>query len=245
MAAPNPLQPIKGAKTTFWLYVGQGDPFAHPLSDADWSRLANVKDLQPGELTADAEENNYLDDANADWKSTTQGQKSAGDTTVTLAWKPGEEVQKKLLTLFDSGEVCAYKIKYPNGTVDIFKGWISSLGKTVQAKEEIARSVKITGVGRPYMAEEDTTPAVAVTGVTASTASNTIAVGATTKVTFTVNPDNATDKTLRIASSNKTLATLIQVDNVATVKGVKAGKVKIIGMTSDGNFIASVDITVQ
>lgn len=95
------------------------------------------------------------------------------------------------------------------------------------------------------MAEEDTTPAVAVTGVTASAASTTLAVGATTKVTFTVKPDNATDKTLRIASSDKTLATLIQVDNVATVKGVKAGSVKIIGMTSDGNFIASVDITVQ
>lgn len=130
MAAPNPLKPVKGAKTTLWLYAGNGDPFANPLVDIDWSRMANIKDLQPGELSADAEDNNYLDDENADWKSTAQGQKSAGDTTVTLAWKPGEDVQKKLLTLFDSGEVCTYKIKYPNGTVDLFNGWISSLGKT-------------------------------------------------------------------------------------------------------------------
>lgn len=84
---PNPLAPVKGANTTFWMYNSEGDPFASPLSDNNWLRLANVKDLQPGELTADAEDNNYLDDENADWKSTTQGQKSAGDTSVTLAWK--------------------------------------------------------------------------------------------------------------------------------------------------------------
>ncbi|KKF38895.1 MAG: phage tail tube protein [Hafnia sp.] len=245
MAAPNPLKPVKGAKTTLWLYAGNGDPFANPLVDIDWSRMANIKDLQPGELSADAEDNNYLDDENADWKSTAQGQKSAGDTTVTLAWKPGEDVQKKLLTLFDSGEVCTYKIKYPNGTVDLFNGWISSLGKTVQAKEEITRSVKITGVGRPRLAEEDTVPPVSVSGITASPASANVAVGATTKVTFTVKPDDATDKTLRVASSDKAIATVTLVDNVATIKGIKAGAVKVIGMTSDGDFVASSDITVQ
>ncbi len=87
------------------MYNSEGDPFASPLSDNNWLRLANVKDLQPGELTADAEDNNYLDDENADWKSTTQGQKSAGDTSVTLAWKPGEDVQKKTYsTVHDRAE---------------------------------------------------------------------------------------------------------------------------------------------
>ncbi|VFS15875.1 major tail protein [Salmonella enterica subsp. enterica serovar Typhimurium] len=144
---PNPLAPVKGANTTFWMYNSEGDPFASPLSDNNWLRLANVKDLQPGELTADAEDNNYLDDENADWKSTTQGQKSAGDTSVTLAWKPGEDVQKKLIQLFTTGQKRGFRIKYPNGTVDVFRGWVSSLGKTVQSKDEIARTVKITSVG--------------------------------------------------------------------------------------------------
>ncbi|WP_301553410.1 phage tail terminator protein, partial [Salmonella enterica] len=98
----------------------------------------------------------YLDDENADWKSTTQGQKSVGDTTATLAWKPGETGQKKLVELFDTGEVRAFRIRYPNGTVDVFRGWLSSLGKTVTSKEVMTRSVKITGVGRPSLAEEDT-----------------------------------------------------------------------------------------
>ncbi|HCL5307931.1 TPA: phage tail protein [Salmonella enterica] len=245
MTAPNPLEKVKGAGTTLWLYTGNGDAYANPLSDNDWLRLAKVKDLQPGEMTADAEDDNYLDDEDADWKTTAQGQKSAGDTSITLAWKPGEEGQKKLIDLFDSGNVESWRIKYPNGTVDIFKGWISSLGKTVQSKEAITRTVKITGVGRPHMAEEDAAQAVSVTGVTVATANATVNVGATTAVIFTVTPENATDKSLRVATSDPKIATVTQADNIATVKGIKAGTVKIIGMTSDGNFTAITDITVQ
>lgn len=117
MSTPNPLEKTKGAGTTFWMYTGMGDPFASALSDTDWLRLAMVKDLQPGEMTADAEDDTYLDDENADWKSTSQGQKTAGDTSATLAWRPGDSGQKKLVELFYSGEVCAFRILYPNGTV--------------------------------------------------------------------------------------------------------------------------------
>ncbi len=73
MTTPNPLAKTKGAGTTFWMYTGKGDAFANPLSDTDWLRLAMVKDLQPGEMTADAEDDTYLDDEDADWKTTTQG----------------------------------------------------------------------------------------------------------------------------------------------------------------------------
>ncbi|EOV0285013.1 phage tail tube protein [Salmonella enterica] len=245
MTAPDPMKKVKGAGTTLWLYTGSGDAYTNPLNDNDWLRLAKVKDLQPGEMTADAEDDNYLDDEDADWKTTAQGQKSAGDTSITLAWKPGESGQKKLIDLFDSGNVESWRIKYPNGTVDVFKGWISSLGKTVQSKEAITRTLKITGVGRPHMAEQDTAQAVRVTGVTVEHNNATVNVNTTTTVTFTVKPDNAADKSLRIATSDPAIATVTQADNVATVKGVKAGAVKIIGMTSDGNFAAIADITVQ
>lgn len=94
MTTPNPLAKTKGAGTTFWMYTGNGDAFANPLSDTDWLRLAMVKDLQPGEMTADAEDDTYLDDEDADWKTTTRGQKSVGDTSATLAWRPGDSGQK-------------------------------------------------------------------------------------------------------------------------------------------------------
>ncbi|MBT0499585.1 phage tail tube protein, partial [Morganella morganii] len=52
------------------------------------------------------------------------------------------------------GDVRYYKIRYPNGAVDLFKGWVSSLGKSVPAKEVITRTIKITNSGRPALAEE-------------------------------------------------------------------------------------------
>ncbi|WP_115445437.1 phage tail tube protein, partial [Escherichia coli] len=137
MATPNPLEPVKGAGTTLWVYNGKGDAYANPLSDDDWQRLAKVKDLTPGEMTAEPYDDNYLDDEDADWTATGQGQKSAGDTSFTLAWKPGEEGQKGLIGWFESGDVRAYKIRFPNGTVDVFRGWVSSIGKAVTAKEVI------------------------------------------------------------------------------------------------------------
>ena len=42
MPTPNPLAPVKGAGTTLWVYNGQGDAYANPLSDDNWQRLAQV-----------------------------------------------------------------------------------------------------------------------------------------------------------------------------------------------------------
>ncbi|EFV9746909.1 phage tail protein, partial [Shigella dysenteriae] len=56
-------------------------------------------------MTAESYDDNYLDDEDADWTATGQGQKSAGDTSFTLAWKPGEEGQKGLIGWFESGDV--------------------------------------------------------------------------------------------------------------------------------------------
>lgn len=149
MATPNPLEPVKGAGTTLWVYNGKGDAYANPLSDDDWQRLAKVKDLTPGEMTAESYDDNYLDDEDADWTATGQGQRSAGDTSFTLAWKPGEEGQKGLIGWFESGDVRAYKIRFPNGTVDVFRGWVSSIGKAVTAKATISvkdMTITVNGV---------------------------------------------------------------------------------------------------
>ena len=73
-----------------------------------------------------------------------QGQKSAGETNLTLAWMPEDSGQQDLVNWFDEGTVKGYKIKYPNGVVDVFKGWVSSLGKTISSKEVMTRTAKIT-----------------------------------------------------------------------------------------------------
>ncbi|MCS3433702.1 phage tail protein [Klebsiella sp. BIGb0407] len=239
MATPNPLAPVKGAGTTFWVYSGAGDPYANPLSDTDWTRLAKVKDLTPGEMTAESYDDTYIDDDNADWSSSAQGEKSAGDTSVTLAWKPGEAGQQSLADWFNQGDIRGYKIKYPNGAVDVFRGWVSALGKAVAAKEVITRTIKITNSGKPSLAEDMRPAVIAVASMTASPATGSVAVGKTATVTFNILPANASDKTVRIASSNPALATVTAQGNVATVRGVAVGAIDVIAMTADGNLVAS------
>ncbi|EFN5383529.1 tail fiber protein [Escherichia coli] len=191
MPVPNPTMPVKGAGTTLWVYKGSGDPYANPLSDVDWSRLAKVKDLTPGELTAESYDDSYLDDEDADWTATGQGQKSAGDTSFTLAWMPGEQGQQALLAWFNEGDTRAYKIRFPNGTVDVFRGWVSSIGKAVTAKEVITRTVKVTNVGRPSMAEDRST-VTAATGMTVTPASTSVVKGQSTTLTVAFQPEGVT-----------------------------------------------------
>ncbi|NKR39169.1 hypothetical protein FOB33_29455 [Klebsiella variicola] len=46
---------------------------------------------------------------------TAQGVKSAGQTSVTLAWKPGESGQKDLVDWFMSGDEKSYKLNIQMG----------------------------------------------------------------------------------------------------------------------------------
>lgn len=243
MPVPNPVMPVKGAGTTLWVYKGSGDPYANPLSDVDWSRLAKVKDLTPGELTAESYDDSYLDDEDADWTATGQGQKSAGDTSFTLAWMPGEQGQQALLAWFNEGDTRAYKIRFPNGTVDVFRGWVSSIGKAVTAKEVITRTVKVTNVGRPSMAEEHRT-VTAATGMTVTPASASVVKGKSTTLTVAFQPEGATDKSFRAVSADKTKATVSVSGMTITVNGVAAGKVNIPVVSGNGEFAAVAEITV-
>ncbi len=160
MPTPTPTTPTKGAGTTFWIYTGTGDPYDDPLSDVGWTRTAKVKELTPGELTAESYDDSYIDDDAPDWDSTAQGVKSAGQTSVTLAWKPGESGQRDLVDWFMSGDEKSYKIKYPNGAVDVFTGWVNSLGKTISRNEVITRSAQITNKGKPSLAEDNASTTV-------------------------------------------------------------------------------------
>ncbi|EAN4435012.1 phage tail protein [Salmonella enterica] len=239
------MAPVKGATTTLWIYSGSGNPFANPVSDVDWTRLAKIKDLQPGELTAESNDDTYLDDADADWTSTSQGQKSAGEASFTLAWKPAESGQQDLVRWFDDGTVLAYKIKYPNGAVDVFRGWVSSLGKTVTAKDTITRSVKISNNGKPGLAEDSAAAAIAVTGVSLDKSTTTVAVAATTTLNVTVAPASASDPSFRATTTDAGKATVTVAGTVLTVTGIAAGTADIIVMTNDGLFVATCKVTVS
>lgn len=101
---------------------------------------------------------------------------------------PGEQGQQALLAWFNEGDTRAYKIRFPNGTVDVFRGWVSSIGKAVTAKEVITRTVKVTNVGRPSMAEDRST-VTAATGMTVTPASTSVVKGQSTTLTVAFQPE--------------------------------------------------------
>lgn len=82
---------------------------------------------------------------------------------------------------------------------------------------------------------------VAVASVSVSPASITIAAGATTQLTATVLPANATNKTVLWSSSNTAVAT---VSASGLVTGASGGSVVITATTADGAKIATSAITV-
>lgn len=148
--------PTKGAGTTFWrLKEGQEvATVADYLNDEKWDRLASIKEMQPGEITVEDEEDNYLDDPHSDWSKTSPGMKSAGEPTFTLAWKPGEAGQQQLVNDVNNDVITMYRAKYPNDAVDVWNGYINSLGKAIAIKDKMTRTVKIKTVGKPKTAEE-------------------------------------------------------------------------------------------
>ncbi|MDO6707922.1 phage tail tube protein [Photobacterium sp. 1_MG-2023] len=147
--------PTKGAGTSFARLVdGKSiDTINDFLDDANWVTLAKLKDIQPGEITVEDEEDNYLDDENSEWTKTSPGMKSAGETQLTIAWLPGETAQQQLAKDVTDGTITWYRAKYPNGAVDLYYGYVNSLGKAVAQKEKMTRSVKIKNVGKPMIAE--------------------------------------------------------------------------------------------
>lgn len=83
--------------------------------------------------------------------------------------------------------------------------------------------------------------AIPVTGVSISPTSASIPVGATTQLTATVAPANATNKNVSWVSSNTSVAT---VSSTGMVTGVAAGNATITVTTQSGNKTASSAITV-
>lgn len=104
----------------------------------------------------------------------------------------------------------------------------------------VVAAVVIAGGGAGgYFALRDTN--VYVTGIQPGEKVYTLVEGQETTITTTVQPDNATDKTLVWSSSDAEVATVAD----GTVKAAKAGKAVITIKSNDGKAVTEVEVTVE
>ncbi len=85
------------------------------------------------------------------------------------------------------------------------------------------------------------TVTIPVKGITCDQESVTLLDGASVKLNFTVLPEDASNKNIKIVSSDPSVAT---VDNNGTVKGIKSGTAVITATTEDGEYSANVNVRV-
>lgn len=93
-----------------------------------------------------------------------------------------------------------------------------------------------------YLRDKYTAQSVAVTGVELDKAAAELTVGNTTKLTATVQPENATNKNVTWTSDNTEVAT---VDQNGVVTAVKAGTATITVTTEDGGKTVACTVTVK
>lgn len=135
------------------------------------------------------------------------------DTTDTLVW----DSNNPAVATVSNGVVTAYA----NGSATI----------TATCGEYSATcAVEVSGISET----------VAVTGITLNQNTASVQVGETVKLTATVEPNNATNKTVLWTSDDETVATVV--DGVVT--GVSDGTASIGAMTADGGFSAVCNVTV-
>lgn len=83
---------------------------------------------------------------------------------------------------------------------------------------------------------------VAVTGLSLSYSTLTLEVGETLKLIPTITPNNASDKSVRWATSN---ASILSVADDGTVTAVSEGLATVSCTTNDGNYVATCSVDVQ
>lgn len=137
----------------------------------------------------------------------------------------------------------AYKTKYPNGTIDVSRGWVSSLGKAVTAKDTITRSVKIGNDDKPGPVENSAVAVTDVASISLDKSITTVVVAVTTTLNVTMAPASISDSSFRATTTDASKATVTVASAVLTIIGIVTGIVDTIMMTSDGLFVATYKVT--
>ncbi len=206
-------------------------------------RQASETDLQPGTIEY---ERHRLTRAQADAQELKNARDSAEVVETAFCTFVLSRIAGEIASILD-GIPLSVQRRFPeleNRHVDFLKrDIIKAMNKAAALDELITRTVKVTNVGRPSMAEDRST-VTAATGMTVTPASASVVKGKSTTLTVAFQPEGATDKSFRVVSADKTKATVSVSGMTITVKGVAAGKVNIPVVSGNGELAAVAEINV-
>ena len=129
---------------------------------------------------------------------------------------------------FKINEECGYTLT--PGTTYKYKFYVIVNGKAYWGPEG---SFKTNG-----------SAAVAVTGVTLDKQSLSLRAGESASLVYAVKPANAADQTIRVSSSDRSVATVSVSGNTIRVEGKSAGTASVTVTTTDGGYTASCKVAV-
>lgn len=261
-AVDTPLVVIEGPKGDPGVGVSPGGAAGQMLVkksgadyDTEWRTPVDPKQIGDlADLTTEAKENLVA----AINEAARSG--GGGGTSITLDYIT-EEVEdeiactgitldKSVLTFNSAGQQTIIATVTPANTTDALT-WTSDNPAVAAVSEGVVTayangSATITATCGGHSASctvevSGITDTVAVTGITLNQNTASVQVGDTITLTATVEPDNATNKTVTWTSDNEPVATVE--DGVVT--GVSEGTASIGAMTADGGFSAVCNVTVN
>ena len=164
---------------------------------------------------------------------------SAGNITI-VCLSAGADRTATFTDGNNSKSIAAVQSKNGGASAEFTSSAISNgyINFTVTNNDYKIASIAVTLTAEEFEAQAN----VAVTGITVSPESTTTQVGQTKALTATVSPSNATDSSVTWSSSDESIAT---VSNTGVVTGVAEGTATITVETTDGNFTATSEITVE
>lgn len=121
-----------------------------------YTQLAGIMNLSVPEMTRGSTDITPLD-TQEDIKEYEAGLGDVSEGEFDLIYDPASSTQVTLVGDYESGESLFYKVLYRDGSIQLFKGFVTKLGREIPKEESVLRKLSIKGTGKVLEFPTDTT----------------------------------------------------------------------------------------
>lgn len=124
-----------------WPAAGEGDPI-------DWVDIAELLDITPPQKSRNPIE---MTNHNSEEDAYVVGVKRRSELTWQVNFVPTNETHDHhtgLLAKWDSGDRFIWRITYPDGSAELFSGFVSNVGESAPVDDKLSASISVRPTGR-------------------------------------------------------------------------------------------------